>query len=244
MKTALITGCNRGLGEAILKAFAANGYNIIALVRNCSDSFRDMISSVKESSGVDIIPICAELSEKESLEKAIIQITQMERQIDVLVNNAAINICKPVFYMEYEDVEKSFRTNYFAPFLLAKEIGGLMIRQGCGNIINISSVASLDTEPGGAAYDASKSALNTLTRSVAQEMAPFGVRVNAVACSVVETDMFTSMKDDVKKKILKKVALKRAATYNEITDTLLFLASDKASYITGQILRVDGGYKV
>ncbi|MBR5074773.1 MAG: SDR family oxidoreductase [Bacteroidales bacterium] len=244
MKTVVITGCNRGLGLALLKAFASEGHDIVSLNRTIGDDFDRLCLEVKQTCGVQIFPVHADLSSKESLEKAVEEILRLDRPIDVLVNNAALNICKPIFYMSYEEVENTFRTNYFAPFYLMREIGAVMIRQGFGNIINISSVAAVSSEPGGAAYDASKSALNTLTRSAAQEMAPFGVRVNAVACSVVETEMFNSMKEDVKKKILKKVALKRAATFNEITDSVLYLASGKASFITGQIIGIDGGYKV
>ena len=144
--------------------------------------------------------------------------------------------------MEYEEIEKSFQVNYFAPFLLMKEISGLMVRQGYGNIINISSVTSLVTMPAGAAYNASKAALNYLTMSGAQELAQFGVRVNAIACGIINSDMFAELKPEVQKKNLKRVAVKRTAEYSEIANTVLFLCSDKASYITGQVIRVDGGY--
>ena len=243
MKTALITGCNRGIGKALMEAFSEKGYEVIAMIRTISEEFKNTVSELQEK-GASVLPICAELSDKESLKKAIKEITEMNKPIDVLINSAAVNVSKPVFYMEYEDVENSFKVNYLAPFLLTKEICNLMIRQGYGSVINISSVAGLSTEPGGTAYDASKAALNSLTKSVAQETAAFGIRVNAIACSVVATDMFNNMKPDVQKKILKRVAMKRPAELKEITDCALFLSSDKASYITGQIIRVDGGYKI
>ena len=243
MKTAIITGCNRGLGKALMEAYSANGYDIIAIVRNISEEFKEAIGSL-QANGATIIPISAELSDKESLQTAINKIVEMDRPIDLLINNAAMNVSKPAFFMSYEEVENSFKINYLAPFLLMKEVCGLMTRQGYGNIINISSVAGIATEPAGAAYDASKAALNSLTKSLAQEVAAMGIRVNAIACSVVATDMYNNMKPDVQKKILKRVAMKRPADFNEITDTALFLSSEKASYITGQIIRVDGGYKV
>lgn len=243
MKTAIITGCNRGIGKALMEAYATNGYEVIAIVRTMSDDFLSVIKEL-QGNGATITPICAELSDKESLLRAVKEIVDMNKPIDVLVNSAAVNVSKPIFYMDYEDVENSFKVNYLAPFLLTKEICNLMIRQGFGSVINISSVAGLSTEPAGAAYDASKAAINSLTKSVAQEVAPFGIRVNAIACSVVATDMFNNMKPDVQKKILKRIAMKRPAELKEITDIALFLSSEKASYITGQVIRVDGGYKI
>lgn len=243
MKTAVITGCNRGLGKALMEAFIANGFDIIAIIRSVSEEFSVQLESFHKN-GATIVPVCAELSNRSSLQVAIDRIGRMNRTIDVLINNAAINISKPAFFINYEEVEESLKVNYLAPFLLMKEMGVLMIRQGYGNIINITSVASLSSEPAGSAYDASKAALNTLTKSFAQEVASMGVRVNAIACSVVATDMFSNMKPDIQKKILQRVAMKRPAEYREITDMALYLSSEKASYITGQIIRVDGGYKV
>ncbi len=244
MKTAIITGCNRGLGKAFMESYASNGYDIIAIVRTTSPEFEKTILDLQEKNGITITRVYSELSEKESLKKALNEIVSMKRPIDVLINNAAYNVSKPIFFMDYDEVEKSFKVNYLAPFLIIKEVCGLMTRQGYGNIINISSVAGIATEPGGSAYDASKAALNSLTKSLAQEVASMGIRVNAIACSVVATDMYNNMKSDVQKKILKRVAMKRPAEFKEITDMALFLSSDKASYITGQIIRVDGGYKV
>ena len=240
-KTVLITGCNRGLGKAFMNAFAADGYDIIALVRNMSSDFEETIKALRQQ-GTDVFPVFVELTDRMALQNKLHDIIAMERPIDVLINNAGINVCKPIFFMEYEEIEKSFQVNYFAPFLLMKEISSLMVRQGYGNIINISSVTSLETMPAGAAYNASKAALNYLTMSSAQELAQFGVRVNAIACGVINSDMFAELKPEVQKKNLKRVAVKRTAEYNEITNTALFLCSDKASYITGQVIRVDGGY--
>lgn len=240
-KTALITGCNRGLGKALMNAFANEGYDIIAMVRSMNDEFEETVQ-VLQQQGTAVFPICAELTDKEALRKAFEEIASLDRPVNVLINNAGINVSKPIFFMDYEEIEKSFQVNYFAPFFLMKEISGLMVRQGYGNIINITSVTSLVTMPAGAAYNASKAALNYLTQSGAQELAQFGVRVNAIACGVINTDMFSGLKPEVQKKNLNRVAIKRTAEYSEIANTALFLCSDKASYITGQVIRVDGGY--
>lgn len=242
MKTVVITGCNRGLGKGLMERFASEGYNVIAIIRKENHEFNQLVSDLSENKGVTIKQVYTELDNEESIKAALKNISEMGLTIDVLINNAAINISKPAFYMDYKEVEKSFKVNYFAPFLISREIGTMMMHQGYGSIINMTSVAGLGAEPGGAAYDASKAALNAFTKSFAQELAPLGVRMNAVACSVVETDMFTNMKPEIQKKILKKVALKRPSSINEVADTVLFLSSEKASYITGQIIRVDGGY--
>ena len=240
-KTALITGCNRGLGKALMKAFAADGYDIIAVVRNINSEFEETIKTLQQQ-GTEVFPVCAELTDKKDLQKAIQAIIAIDRPVDVLINNAGVNVSKPIFFTEYDEVEKCLQVNYLAPFFLTKEIGNLMIRQGYGNILNITSVTSLVTMPAGSAYNASKAALNYLTMSGAQELAQFGIRVNAIACGVINSDMFAELKPDVQKKNLKRVALKRTAEYEEITNMALFLCSDKSSYTTGQIIRVDGGY--
>ena len=200
MKTAVITGCNRGLGKNLMDRFASEGYNIIAIIRKEDEVFVEEKDRLSKAYGISIIPIQANLEDLDSIKAALNSISQMECPIDVLINNAAINISKPAFYMAYQDIQKSFKINYFAPFLLSRDIGAIMIRQGYGSIINITSVAGLGSEPGGAAYDTSKAALNSFTRSFAQEVAFFNVRVNAVACSVLETDMFNSMKQDVQRR--------------------------------------------
>ena len=241
MKTAIITGCNRGFGLTLLKIFAQNEYNIIACTRNKNDDFFKLCLKLEEDEGVKIHNIYFDSLKQEEIVKGMEDISTLNVDIDVLINNAAICIIKPQMFTEYEEVENSFKINYFAPFLITKMISDLMIRQGKGSIINISSIGSLGHQPGGASYDASKAALNQFTVSIAQELAPFNVRMNAIAPGPMQTEMFENMKVDVKKKLLKTTALKRAATMEEVTEVVLFLASDKASYITGQIIRVDGG---
>lgn len=239
MKTALITGCNRGLGKALLKAFSDSGFKIIALIRSTSEEFEDYCNQFP----TEVSFINADLSDKHSLQQAVEEISNVDVDIDVLINNAAVNNNKPIFYIDYEDVDVSFRVNYFAPLLISKAVAQKMIdRDIKGNIINITSVAANSTEPGGCIYDATKSALNTMTRSLSQELAPFDIRVNGIACSVLNTDMFNGFNDKLKKKVLKRIAMKRPASLDEVADCALFLASDKASYITGDILNVDGGY--
>lgn len=241
MKNAIITGCNKGFGLTLLKTLAQNEYNIIACTRKKNDGFLNLCIQLEKAEGVKIYNIYFDSTNHEDIMKGMTEISALDINIDVLINNAAICVIKPQMFTEYEEVENSFKINYFAPFLITKMISELMIRQGKGSIINISSIGSLGHQPGGSSYDASKAALNQFTVSVAQELAPFNVRMNAIAPGPMQTEMFENMKEDVKKKLLKTTAFKRPATMEEVANVVLFLASDKASYITGQIIRVDGG---
>jgi 3-oxoacyl-[acyl-carrier protein] reductase len=241
MSNIVITGCNRGLGLSLLKGFAKKKHNIIACTRCKSEDFIDVCGQIEREEGIKIYPVYFELTDKEQILKGIELISALDIDIDVLINNAAIFIIKPQWSTEYEEVENSFKINYFAPFLITKMISNLMMRQGKGSIINITSIGSLGHQPGGACYDASKAALNQFTVSVAQELAPFNIRVNAIASGPMQTEMFTKMREDLQKKLSKSVALKRPASTEEITKVVMFMASEDSSYITGQILRVDGG---
>ncbi len=241
MATVFITGSNRGLGFMLLKQFASLGYDIIAHSRQKYESFEEECCTVAKDNGVSIKHVYFELSDKLQMQDALEALEQSEVTVDVLINNAGINVMKPLMYTEYEDLEESFKVNYFAPVIIAKTICSLMMRQGKGVIINVTSMGSLGHQPGGSIYDSSKAALNQFTISAAQELAPLGIRVNGVACGPINTDMFTSMPEKIQSKLIKTTALKRAAEPDEIINTILYLSTEKSSYVTGQILRVDGG---
>ena len=238
---AFITGCNRGLGKSLLQKYAENGYDIIACTRNENSDFSEFCRHTEAVSGIKIYHIYMDLSCPEKIPDLINQVEQFDVDIDVLINNAGINPIKPLFYTDYPDLLQSFSVNYFSPVLITKHIAGIMIRQGHGSIVNITSIGSLGHQPGGCCYDASKAALNQLTITTAQELAPFGIRVNSVACGPIKTDMFGMMPEKAQKKLLGATALKRAASCEEIANMVFLLTSDSASYVTGQIFRVDGG---
>jgi len=242
MKTALITGCNGGLGKTLLKSFAAKGYNIIACVFPESEEFTDYCKTIESDFGIWIKQIVFNSTVKEDFKRGLSEIESIEEPIDVLVNNAGISIIKPIFNVEYEDLEKTFMINYFSTVMITKVVAGKMIRQeNGGSIANITSMVSLGSQPGGTCYDASKAAMNQFTKALSQELASFNVRVNAVAAAPMNTDMFKNLTEKTQKHATKAIAMKRPAETAEVANAVLFLVSEEASFITGDILRVDGG---
>ena len=241
MGAALITGCNGGLGQKIMEKFAVQGYDIIACSIGEDEAFLQKCKNLEKENNITIIHIIYDSTNQESLHFALHSIEEFEGDISILVNNAGINIIKPLFYTELEDLHKTFQVNYFSTVLITKKVAEKMIRQGKGSIVNVSSIGSIGHQTGGACYDASKAALNQFTVSIAQELAPFGIRVNAVAPAPMNTPMFANMPEKTKKNLVKSVAFKRAVEPNEVVDLINFLTSDQSEFITGQVVRIDGG---
>ena len=240
-KTAVVTGCNRGIGKAILTRFAENGSNVIAVVRKESETFSQYCDELEKKNDIKIHTVYADFSSEEEVQNAVKEIRKLKLPIDILVNN--IGIANPLNILtmtKMETIHQAFQVNLFSALLLTQGIAKLMMRQKSGSVVFVSSSAAFD---GGSniEYCASKGAINGAVKRLAIELGAFGIRVNAVAPGLTSTDMGNSMSEEDEAIALSMNVMKRKGEVGEIADSILFLASDMASFITGQILRVDGG---
>jgi len=240
-KTVLITGSNRGIGKVLVESFAANGANVFACARKPNEEFENEIRELSQKFSVKITPVFFDLEDFEAMKKNIRSIFNNKQSIDILVNNAGIAHGGLFQMTPIQDIRKVFEINFFSMLNLTQLVSRYMVRQKSGVIINMASIAGMDLERGNCAYGVSKSAVISFTKVFAKEMAPYGIRVNAVAPSLVDTDMAKQMEKNAGEAMIEASAMKRLADPKEIAEVVLFLASDKASFVNGQIIRVDGG---
>jgi 3-oxoacyl-[acyl-carrier protein] reductase len=240
-KTAIITGSNRGIGKAVLETFAENGADIFACVRKESDEFSNVTARLSEKTGVSITPVYFYLSESEQVKSGIKSILSSKKQIDILVNNAGVASGSFFQMTSLKDLKQVFEINFFSQILFTQGISRYMTRFKTGSIINIASTAGLIGDAGMTSYGSSKAALMFATKTMATELGEKNIRVNAIAPSITKTDMFDQMEEKARSKLINASALKRPAEAVEVANVALFLASDLSSYVTGQVLRVDGG---
>lgn len=235
-KIALVTGGSRGIGAACVKALSEKGYTVAFQYVSSEERAQKICESTKNTSAFRY-----DLSVPESCTELIKTVKKEFGRIDLLVNNAGIAIDQIITFAKPEDFTKVLDTNLKPVFLLSKLASRLMIRQKGGNIINLTSVVAHSGNPGQAMYAASKSGVTGLTRSMAYDLAGFGIRCNCIAPGFIDTDMTSSLESEVKESFLSKIPMKRCGTPDEIANTVCFLASDDASYITGTTIHVNGG---
>lgn len=240
-KTALITGCNRGIGKAIAEMFASEGADLICAIRKEDPGFIQETDGWREKYGVGIDFVYFDLTDEAAIRAGLKSVLDMKRPIDILVNNAGVAEFKPFVMTKLDDFKLMMQVNVYAPALISQYVVKNMLKQRKGSIINLSSVSGLDANAGNAAYGASKAAMASLTRTMAKEFAKAGIRVNAIAPGFVETDMNKQVSEGYVDAMLQQIALGRTAQPEEIARVASFLASDDASYITGQVIRIDGG---
>ena len=241
-KNAIITGARRGIGRAAVETFALFGANVWACARKQDDVFEEDMRQITEKYSVSIWPVYFDVTDEAQIKQAVHAIRKQKVNVDVLVNMAGIVGESTAFQMTSIDkMKRLFDTNFFAVTLLTQYISRLMVRQNRGSIVNIASIAGVDGEPAQYEYAASKAAIIGATRHLARELASNNIRVNAVAPGVIETKMGAKIEENLREHILDKVIMKRMGKPSEIANVVAFLASDYASYMTGEIVRVDGG---
>jgi 3-oxoacyl-[acyl-carrier protein] reductase len=236
-KKALITGASRGIGRAIAERFIAAGAEVWGL---STKEPSDLDDRVKKANG-KLHWISADLGELAEIEKKIDALIKESGGFDVLVNNAGITRDNLSFRMPLEDFQKVLDVNLSAAFLIARTVGRDMMRKRQGSIINMTSVVGIHGNGGQANYAASKAGVIGLTKSLAHEIASRGVRVNAIAPGCINSDMTSAIPPEAKEKITGAIPLKRIGEPEDIAEAALFLASSSSTYITGQVIAVDGG---
>jgi len=238
-KVAVITGGTRGIGYAIAKKFLENKAKVI-IFGSKEESVNNAIKKLKEENiEYDVSGYYPQLSNIDNVKEVFAKIKNEYGKIDILVNNAGISSKTPVESYTEEEYDKISDLNIKSVFVCSKEIVPYL-KETKGVILNTSSMVSVYGQPSGVMYPASKFAVNGLTKSLARELAPFGIRVNAVAPGITETDMVKELPKEMIEPLIKSIPLGRIGTPEDVANAFLFLASDMAGYITGVILNVDG----
>lgn len=240
-KVAIITGANRGIGLSIARTFIQNGAKVVACIRPSEGRQAELLKQLNPEGVNSLQLVYLDLSEDQSIKLAIKEIVTSNPKIDILVNNAGI-ASGSIFQMTaMQELRRLFDINFFGQILFTQGIARIMQRHNAGSIINISSTAACIADPGTLGYGSSKAALARASQSMAAELGVSGIRVNAIAPGITKTDMFDQMTPAAREKLINSSALRRAAEPQDIANTALFLASNLSTFITGQILKVDGG---
>jgi 3-oxoacyl-[acyl-carrier protein] reductase len=240
-KNAVVTGCLKGIGRATMELFAKNGANIWACCQYQDPLFDESIANLQQEYNVRITPLVFDLTNYEQIKVAAKTIMSSKEPVDVLVNIAGMTHDALFHMISIEQMKRVFDVNFFSQMLLTQYVTKLMLRQKSGSVVNISSISGIDGNPGQLSYSASKAAIIGATKTLSAELASSGIRVNAIAPGVIKTEMTEGMPNDTLDRLMHRSSLKHLGLADEVGNVIVFLASDLSSYITGQIIRVDGG---
>lgn len=241
-KNAIVTGARRGIGRATVDVFAKNGANVWACARNYDADFEKELMELSRKYNVDIWPIYFDIEDEIQIKEAIKEIKKQENQVDILVNVIGMADFSTSFTMtSLKKMKRVFDINFWGMTMLTQYAARLMMRNSSGSIINVSSISGLEGTPAQYEYAASKAAINGGVRQLSRELWRYGIRVNAVAPGVIATDMGNQIEEELKKNTINHIIMKREGRPEEVANVIAFLASDLSSYMTGQIIRVDGG---
>ena len=239
-KVVIVTGGSRGIGREICLEHARNNCNIVVNYSGNQEKALETAAACKEF-GVEAIIIKADVSKAAEVDAMINEVLNTFKRIDILVNNAGVVRDNLLMRMKEEEFDSVIDINLKGVFLCSKAVLRTMVKQRCGRIINITSIVGIFGNPGQANYAASKAGIIGITKSLAKEIGSRGITVNAVAPGFIETDMTESLTEELQENVIKQITLRRLGTTSDIAKAVSFLSSDSASYITGQVLSVDGG---
>ena len=242
-KIAIVTGGSRGIGRAIVKAFCKEGARCAFTYASSSDKARTLADEITEEGGT-VYYEQVDVRDFEGVKTFVENVKERFGGLHILVNNAGINKDKSVVMMSKQDWQDVIDVDLTGVFHFTKACVVTFLKQKQGCIINVSSVSGFSPLPGQVSYASAKSGVIGLTKALAREVAQFGVRVNAIAPGFIETDMLDNMSKKYKEKIIDLIPFKRLGTTEEVAQGCVFLASDHASYITGQVLTIDGGLSI
>ncbi len=236
----IVTGASKGIGRATALRLAKSGHNIVLVYQNPNNDIQSLIKEI-ESKGVRAIGIVSNVADFEDVKSMVEQALKEFETIDGLVNNAGITKDKLLLRMNEQDFADVLDVNLKGVFNCTKQVARQMMKQKSGVIVNLSSVVSLTGNIGQANYSATKGGVNSFTKTVAQELAMYNIRVNAVAPGMIKTQMTDVIPQENREQMLKSVPLGRIGEPEDVANLVNFLMSDEASYITGQIISVNGG---
>ena len=238
-KVAIITGGTRGIGFETVRKFLQNGAKVVLLGSKVASVEQALRELKKENSSYEVEGYYPDLTNEDEVSKVFAEVKQKYGHIDILVNNAGMSSKTALLDFTLEEYDKIVDLNLKGVFVCTKVVTPYL-KESKGVILNTSSMVSIYGQPSGVMYPATKFAVNGLTKSLARELAPFGIRVNAVAPGIIETDMVKNLPEEIIEPLIKTIPLGRIGKPEDIANAFLFLASDMASYITGIILQVDG----
>ena len=240
---ALVTGASRGIGEVIATRLASEGAKVAVNYHTGADAAASVVKAIRDAGG-DAFSIGADVSQEDQVGSMVNQVVDRWDKLDILVNNAGITRDKILLRMSAQDWDEVINVNLRGAFLCTHMALRHMVRQRYGRIVNVSSVVGLSGNPGQANYAASKAGLIGFTKAVAREVASRNITVNAVAPGYITTAMVERLSEDIQQAILSRIPMGRFGTPQGVADTVAFLCSEGAGYITGQVIGIDGGLAV
>lgn len=241
LPVAVISGGSRGLGLALVDLFLDRGWRVATFSRSGTDEIRDRLATHGKTGTDRLVWRSVDGASGDELREMARAVTRRWSRIDALLNNAGVGFDGLLTFMRGEDIDRVLDINLRGAILLTQACAKTMIKRGAGSVVNISSVNGVKGHSGVSVYSATKAALDGMTRSLARELGPRNIRVNSVAPGYFESDMVKELSEEATARITRRTPLGRLARQSEIAEAVYFLASDQGSFITGQVLVVDGG---